>query len=301
MTTISRCSYSTSLHLHEQLPKARLCPRRQFPAVVPYRALHRREVLAARRRQSSCLRDRCTAHLSAARLCLGPWRVASGSPRHPDVLHSFARSRKHYRKCGRHDRFSLRPLLLHRAHGPETLSRADSARTRLPRHGLHLLDPGSLDLREKQRAKYLDWISRSRAAFGGQFPDGRVGPSPGSGVVPHFGVPVSNFLGWYLGVYIFYQLFVLYLRRRSAILNPLPLRQWQMAVLFYSVCAAGNLLLLLGAPPGGLAVVSDPSGARWNVRDIVGASALVSIFTMGAFALLAWVRLAEQTEEAPSP
>ena len=117
----------------------------------------------------------------------------------------------------------------------------------------------------------------------------------------YFGVPVSNFLGWYLSAYIFYQLFVLYLRRRSVILNPLPLRQWQMAVLFYSVCAAGNLLLLLSAPPGGLAVVSDPSGAKWNVRDIVGASGLVSIFTMGAFALLAGVRLAEQTEEAPSP
>jgi uncharacterized membrane protein len=117
----------------------------------------------------------------------------------------------------------------------------------------------------------------------------------------YFGVPVSNFLGWYLCAYIFYQLFALHLRRRSAILNPIPLLYWKMAVLFYSLCAAGNLLLLLGAPPGGLAVVSDPSGAKWNVRDILGASALVSIFTMGAFALFAWVRLAEQTEEAPSP
>ncbi len=117
----------------------------------------------------------------------------------------------------------------------------------------------------------------------------------------YFGVPVSNFLGWYLGVYIFYQLFALYLRRRSAILNALPLRHWHLAVLFYAVCAAGNLLLLLGTPPGGLAAVSDPSGAMWNIRDILGASALVSIFTMGAFVLFAWLRLAEQNKETPSP
>jgi len=106
---------------------------------------------------------------------------------------------------------------------------------------------------------------------------------------------------WYLGVYIFYQLFALYLRRRSAILNALPLRHWHLAVLFYAVCAAGNLLLLLGTPPGGLAAVSDPSGAMWNIRDILGASALVSIFTMGAFVLFAWLRLAEQNKETPSP
>ena len=34
----------------------------------------------------------------------------------------------------------------------------------------------------------------------------------------YFGVPVSNFLGWYLTVYVFYQLFALYLRGRST--NP---------------------------------------------------------------------------------
>ncbi len=103
----------------------------------------------------------------------------------------------------------------------------------------------------------------------------------------YFGVPVTNFLGWYLTVYLFYQLFALYLWRRSAVLNP-PLRYAQLAILFYAVCATGNLLLL-GTP----ATVSDPSGAMWNVRDILGASALVSIFTMGAFALVAWVRLAD--------
>jgi hypothetical protein len=58
--------------------------------------------------------------------------------------------------------------------------------------------------------------------------------------------------------------------------------------------------LLFGAPPGGLAVVSDPSGAMWNIRDILGASALVSIFTMGAFTVFAWIRLAEQHKETAS-
>jgi hypothetical protein len=40
--------------------------------------------------------------------------------------------------------------------------------------------------------------------------------------------------------------------------------------------------------------VSDPTGKQWRVADITGASALVSIFVMGAFAAIAWVRLAEQ-------
>lgn len=116
---------------------------------------------------------------------------------------------------------------------------------------------------------------------------------------PYFGVPVSNFLGWYLTVYIFYQLFALYLRHRPVAFNPLPASFWQLAVLFYALCAAGNLLLLLGAPPGDLSVVSDPSGKTWNVREILGVSALVSIFIMGAFAVLAWIRLSDRRAEAP--
>ncbi len=68
-----------------------------------------------------------------------------------------------------------------------------------------------------------------------------------------------------------------------------------------ALCAAGNLLLLLGTPLEGLAVVSDPTGATWRVRDILGTSAIVSIFTMGAFALLAWVRFADQNQNKETP
>jgi uncharacterized membrane protein len=109
---------------------------------------------------------------------------------------------------------------------------------------------------------------------------------------PYFGVPLSNFLGWYLTVYIFFQLFALYLRKRSATTRSLPLGYWHLAILFYAVSASGNLLLLL--PLRGPALVFDPTGASWQVASIIAATALVSILVMGAFAFVAWARLLDQ-------
>jgi uncharacterized membrane protein len=108
----------------------------------------------------------------------------------------------------------------------------------------------------------------------------------------YFGVPVSNFLGWYLHVYILYQLFALYLRGRPTNASPLPSGYWRLAVLFYGVSAAGNLLLLIPRP--GLSQVTDATGKEWQVSSITAACALASIFTMGAFALLAWIRLTDR-------
>jgi len=112
----------------------------------------------------------------------------------------------------------------------------------------------------------------------------------------YFGVPVSNFLGWYLTVFLFYQLFAVYLRGRATYNGPLPSGYWKAAVLFYGVSAAGNILLVI--PSAAVSVVSDPAGAQWKVSDITAACALTSIFMMGAFALLAWVRLADPKAEA---
>jgi hypothetical protein len=79
----------------------------------------------------------------------------------------------------------------------------------------------------------------------------------------YFGVPVSNFFGWYLTVYVSYQLFALYLRGRSTNRDPLPSSYWHQAVLFYAISAAGNILLAI--PRSGLSVVSDPTGAHWKL------------------------------------
>jgi len=114
----------------------------------------------------------------------------------------------------------------------------------------------------------------------------------------YFGVPISNFLGWYLTVYGIYQLFALYLRGRAINPQSASASYWHLAVLFYAISAAGNILLVMPRP--GLSVVTDPTGAQWKVSSITGTCALISILTMGAFALIAWVRLANHDAEVPA-
>ena len=106
-----------------------------------------------------------------------------------------------------------------------------------------------------------------------------------------FGVPVGNFFGWYLTVYVIFQSFALYLRGEPGSPRPLPAAFWRTAVLMYAVSAAGNLFVI--AAPGA-AVLTDASGTAWKVHDMLGASMLVSVFTMGAFALIAWVRIRDE-------
>ena len=109
----------------------------------------------------------------------------------------------------------------------------------------------------------------------------------------YFGVPLSNFLGWYLTVYLIYQSFALLVARQPTARFHLSTRFWGLAVLFYAVSAAGNLFVLA---PRGPRSVTDASGMTWSVSAILGGSALVSILVMGAFAFLAWTRLLDRAE-----
>ncbi|HMD42136.1 MAG TPA: carotenoid biosynthesis protein [Candidatus Acidoferrum sp.] len=112
----------------------------------------------------------------------------------------------------------------------------------------------------------------------------------------YFGVPISNFLGWYLTAYIFYQLFALYLCNRDIL--PQRARHWRLPILFYVACTFGNLLLAIPTQTAIQfpAVVTDPSGQAWMVKSIIGGCVLSSLFVMGPFALLAWIRLTDQQE-----
>ncbi len=105
---------------------------------------------------------------------------------------------------------------------------------------------------------------------------------------PWFGVPISNYFGWYITVFVIYLLFALYLRHRPAPIVGEQRTRCQPALLFYMICAAGNILQTI--PCGIPAVVQDPTGKQWRIADISAASALVSVFVMGAFVAVAWTR-----------
>jgi len=109
----------------------------------------------------------------------------------------------------------------------------------------------------------------------------------------YYGVPISNFIGWILTTYVFYQLFALYVRNRVSI--PSPTGHWRLAILFYAASAAGNLLVTAPASLGGVFV--DPAGKHWMVADILRASRLVSIFLVIPISLIAWVKAARPSRQ----
>lgn len=111
---------------------------------------------------------------------------------------------------------------------------------------------------------------------------------------PWFGVPLSNYGGWFLTVFLIYMFFALYLHRAHTPIagNAPPMAP---AVVFYALCAAGNVLQILTTPRS--PIVRDAAGKPWLAMNILYASALVSIFVMGAFVALAAVRLLDRATD----
>jgi putative membrane protein len=106
---------------------------------------------------------------------------------------------------------------------------------------------------------------------------------------PYFGVPVTNYFGWFLTVYIFYQCFALYLKHERLCLTQATFSG--SVILFYGVSAAGNLLAI--APPSLGTSFVDASGKQWLIGDILWASRVVSLLVMLPFSLIAWARTLE--------
>ncbi|MFD0783782.1 carotenoid biosynthesis protein [Micromonospora azadirachtae] len=114
----------------------------------------------------------------------------------------------------------------------------------------------------------------------------------------YFGVPLTNFLGWSLTVYLIYQLFALYLYRwgpDAAGFQRLDTGYRTMPIVAYVVVAGDYVANWLtgghdGVPPD----VTDATGHLWRAADVYESSALTAIYGMIFLALLAALRLIGQ-------
>ncbi len=106
-----------------------------------------------------------------------------------------------------------------------------------------------------------------------------------------FGVPASNFFGWLLTCWLFYQAFALYLRRQGEALARAASRSRgfrAIAVLFY-LCAGLTHVTPWLIGQAGLA--ADGAGHAWRIEDVRETAVLTAVFTMGFTSLLALLRL----------
>jgi Carotenoid biosynthesis protein len=113
-----------------------------------------------------------------------------------------------------------------------------------------------------------------------------------------FGVPVVNFLGWTFTVYLFMQVFALYLRRRGPLQAAQPDRATAsdlQAVLLY---AATTISFFTKFFTGERTTVTDAVGAPWRTADIYESSVPLTVYGMFFIALLALLRIAQRRTTA---
>src|SRR5258707_1249009 len=108
----------------------------------------------------------------------------------------------------------------------------------------------------------------------------------------YFGVPLINFVGWFLTVYVFLQLFAVAVRsglgvRETA--RKLPRPHYAQAVVVYAIVGLTPILIFLVG--GNDSQVTDAAGVVWQTRSIVEAAATVSLYTIIFAVALAVLRL----------
>jgi len=109
----------------------------------------------------------------------------------------------------------------------------------------------------------------------------------------YFGVPLTNYLGWFFTVYVFFQLFALYLRLRTASVQAQELTfkksYYAQAIVMYAVI---GLVIVVSYLVGSTnTAITDAVGIVWQTRSIAEAEATVSIFTLLFAAALSAVKL----------
>src|SRR5437016_12608252 len=94
------------------------------------------------------------------------------------------------------------------------------------------------------------------------------------------GVPLTNYLGWFFTVYLFLQLFALFVRFRPGkeTARTFPRSHYAQAVLTYAVMGLTPVLTFVIG--GSNSLVTDAAGVVWQTRSIAESVAIVSIYTL---------------------
>lgn len=107
----------------------------------------------------------------------------------------------------------------------------------------------------------------------------------------HFGVPLSNYFGWLLTSWLFYQAFALYLgRSRAASTQPVTSERTfrLVAILLYLASGLTHLTPWLIGQTG---EAVDAAHQVWRVADLRASTAVTMLFTMFFASMLATLRL----------
>src|SRR5260370_15372248 len=118
----------------------------------------------------------------------------------------------------------------------------------------------------------------------------------------YFGVPLTNYLGWFFTVYVFFQVFALSLRLRKASRDgeepTLPRSYYAQALLMFAVIGLGIVAIYLVG--GTNTAITDAGGILWQTRSIAEAEATVSIYTMLFAPALSSVKLLQRSAAGAS-
>jgi len=112
----------------------------------------------------------------------------------------------------------------------------------------------------------------------------------------HFGVPLSNYAGWLLTSWLFFQAFAIYLGRRPGLPGPAQTRSLRLiAIAFYLSSGLTHVTPWLIGQSG---EVVDAAGQIWRVSDLRGATVVSMVCTMFATSMLAALRLVNKPAES---
>ena len=107
----------------------------------------------------------------------------------------------------------------------------------------------------------------------------------------YFGVPFSNFLGWFLCVFTIFEFWAIYLIRTKSLPNT-PADQdksgWYLPIAFYGVIFLGSIATAITATNG---TVTDAASQVWSVKALNQTLGLVSIFSMLFVTCLAFFKV----------